>query len=294
LTIVFLALLATCCARPALAREPIPDHLVVLTFDDAVKSHFTIVRPILLAHKFRATFFITEGFNFKTDKEHYMTWEEIAHLHRDGFEIGNHTRDHMSVTKKSLGRLKEQLEAINDRCAEFGLPRPTVFAYPGNGIDPGALPILKSLGIKVARRGGQPEFPYKDGRGFAYEPGLDHPLLIPSAGDARPGWTLEDFKQAVNQAQFGRIAVLQFHGVPDLAHPWVHSPVERFQEYMQYLDDHHFRVIALGDLEQYVDPASVPADPWAVIEARQRTLKLNDSVEKNDGVRSGPTRPPDR
>jgi peptidoglycan/xylan/chitin deacetylase (PgdA/CDA1 family) len=231
------------------------------------------VRPILLKHKFRATFFITEGFNFKTDKEHYMTWAEIAHLHRDGFEIGNHTRDHMAVTHQNLGRLKEQIEAINDRCAEFGLPRTTVFAYPGNGIDPGALPILKSLGFKFARRGGAPEFPYKEGRGFAYEPGLDHPLLIPSAGDARPSWTLEDFKRAVNQAQLGRIAVLQFHGVPDLAHPWVHSPVERFEEYMNYLDEHHFHVIALGDLERFVDPANVPSNPQAVIEHRRRSLE---------------------
>jgi hypothetical protein len=28
-------------------------------------------------------------------------------------------------------------------------------------------------------------------------------------------------------------------------------------------------VIALGDLEKYVDPATRPANPWAVIEARQ-------------------------
>ncbi len=257
---------------PARALEPIPDRLVVLTFDDSVKSHFTVVRPILLKHKFRATFFITEGFNFKDDKEHYMTWDEIAHLHRDGFEIGNHTRDHMSVNRQNVSRLKEQVEAINDRCAEFGLPRTTVFAYPGNGIDPLALPILKSLGFKFARRGGAPEFPYKEGRGFAYEPGLDHPLLIPSAGDARPSWTLEDFKRAVNQAQFGRIAVLQFHGVPDLVHPWVHSPVQRFEEYMNYLDEHDFRVIALGDLERYVDPANAPSAPQGVIEDRRRSL----------------------
>jgi peptidoglycan/xylan/chitin deacetylase (PgdA/CDA1 family) len=262
-----------------LAREPIPDRLVVLTFDDAVKSHFTVVRPILLRHKFRTTFFITEGFNFKTDKERYMTWEEIAHLHRDGFEIGNHTRDHMSVNHQNLGRLKEQIEAINERCAEFGLPRMTVFAYPGNGIDPGALPILKSLGFKFARRGGAPEFLYKEGRGFAYEPGLDHPLLIPSAGDARPDWTLEDFKRAVNQAQSGRIAVLQFHGVPDLAHAWVHTPVERFEQYMNYLDDHHFRVIALGDLERYVDPANVPSNPQGVIQDRQRSLEAKTTRE---------------
>jgi len=260
-------------------REPIPDKLVVLTFDDAVKSHFTIVRPILLKHKFKATFFITEGFNFKTDKDHYMTWEEIARLHQDGFEIGNHTRDHMTVRADNLDKLKEQIEAINARCAEFGLPRTTSFAYPGNGIERGALPILKELGIKFARRGGAPEFPYQEGKGFAYEPGLDHPLLIPSAGDARPGWTFDDFRRAVDQAQLGRIAVLQFHGVPDLAHPWVHCPVARFQEFMQYLDDNRFHVIALRDLERYVDPDNAPSNPFGVIEDRKRALQAKTSLD---------------
>jgi peptidoglycan/xylan/chitin deacetylase (PgdA/CDA1 family) len=259
------------------AKEPIPDKLVVLTFDDSVKSHFSVVRPILKQYGFGATFFITEGFDFKTNKEHYMTWEEIAHLHQDGFEIGNHTRDHMSVKKDNVEQLAGQIQAVNDRCREHGIPATTSFAYPGNSLDVGALPVLAELGIRFARRGGAPEFPYKEGKGFAYEPGLDHPLLIPSAGDARPDWTLDDFRRAVQQAQFGRIAVLQFHGVPDLAHPWVHSPVERFKEYMQYLADNHYTVVALRDLEKYVDPEVKPSDPFGAINDRKRALAAGKS-----------------
>lgn len=37
------------------ALEPIPDKLVVLTFDDSAKSHFTVARPILTKYKFGAT-----------------------------------------------------------------------------------------------------------------------------------------------------------------------------------------------------------------------------------------------
>jgi hypothetical protein len=32
-------------ARTVVALEPIPDRLVVLTFDDSVKSHFTVAAP---------------------------------------------------------------------------------------------------------------------------------------------------------------------------------------------------------------------------------------------------------
>lgn len=268
---------------PARALEAIPDKLVVLTFDDSVKSHFSVVRPILKKYGFGATFFITEGFDFKTDKERYLTWEEIAQLHKDGFEIGNHTRDHMGLSpdkpeslKKQLARLPEQIEAINARCEEHGIPRPVSFAYPGNGFHPDAFAILQAAGIRFARRGGAPEYDYALGRGFAFEPGADHPLRIPTAGDARPAWTFADFKRGVDQAKFGRIAVMQFHGVPDQQHPWVNTKKENFEEFMAYLAMNHFRVIALRDMEKFVNPGVIPANPDTVIERRKQAVASGD------------------
>lgn len=249
--------------------ERIPDKLIVLTFDDSVASHYTVVRPLLKQYGFGATFFITEGFSFLTNKKDYMTWEQIAELHRDGFEIGNHTRDHMSVTAANLGRLREQVETINAECVAHGIPRPVSFAYPGNIFALEALGPLAEMGFRFARRGGEPEWPYKEGRGVAYEPGRDHPLLIPTAGDARPAWTLDDFKRAVSQAHDGHIAVLQFHGVPEYEHPWVHTPPELFEKYLQHLKDEGCHVIALRDLARYVDPAVLPTDPMAVIKERK-------------------------
>jgi peptidoglycan/xylan/chitin deacetylase (PgdA/CDA1 family) len=266
--LVALALTFVVSHSPAL--EPIPDKRVVLTFDDASKSHFTVARAVLKKYGFGATFFVTEGFDFPTNKRDYMAWDEIALLHRDGFEIGNHTRDHMAVTAQTVRDLPAQVRAINARCKEHGIPEPVSFGYPANGIAKEALPVLKDLGITFARRGGAPEYAYKEGRGFAYEPGLDHPLLIPSAGDARPDWTLEDFKRAVAQAKHGKIAVLQFHGVPDTAHAWVKTSQEQFEAYMKYLADNRYAVIALRDLAKYVDPSITPSNPWGVIEDRKR------------------------
>src|SRR5947207_5333726 len=268
-----LAYAALCEALLGRVHAAVPDKLVVLTFDDSVASHYSVVRPLLKKYGFSATFFITEGFSFRANKQDYMTWEQIAELNRDGFEIGNHTRDHLSVNARNLDKLTEQIEAINARCVEQGIPRPTSFAYPGNAIHPGALPSLQRLGIRFARRGRAPEHPYEWGRGFAYEPGVDHPLLIPSAGDARPDWTIEDFKRAVDQARSGRIAVLQFHGVPDREHPWVHTRPERFEEFMRYLHTNGFKAIALRELARYVDPAEVPAEPLAVVEKRKAARK---------------------
>lgn len=259
--------------RNSLGAEPIPDKLVVLTFDDSSKSHYTVARPLLLKHKFNATFFITEGFDFPTNKKDYMTWEEISQLHKDGFEIGNHTVSHQGVSDKNLADLPAQLRGINAQCEKHGIPKPVSFAYPGNAITPGALPVLKDLGIRFARRGGSPEHPYKDGRGFAFEPGKDHPLLLPTAGDARPHWTLEDLMLAVNQARDGKIAILQFHGVPDTAHAWVNTNKDQFEIFLNYLAREKYSVIAMRDLAKYMDLDQVPKDPLAVIQSRQEQLK---------------------
>ncbi len=267
-------LLATFAPRAA-ELAPIPEKLVVLTFDDSVASHHGVALPVLKKYGFGATFFITEGFSFRTNKQDYMTWEQIAELHREGFEIGNHTRDHWSVTADTLGRLPGQLEPIAARCREHGIPTPVSFAWPGNAFHTNALPILKAAGILFARRGSEPEVPYKEGGGMAYQPGLDHPLLIPSSGDARPLWTLDDFKRAATRARRGEIAVIQFHGVPEGEHPWVHTPKERFEEYMAWLHSEGYQAIALRDLARYVDPSRVPADPTAIMVQRQRSQVSN-------------------
>jgi len=269
---IILAFAFSLLSAPAISREPIPDKLVVLTFDDSVKSQYSVVRPILKKYGFGATFFVTEGFDFLTNKTDYMTWEEIAELHADGFEIGNHTRDHFGVKKGNIDKLAEQVRAIADRCRERNIPPPVTFAWPGNGFDAAALAVLKEQGIRFARRGGAPEYPYANGRGFAYEPGLDHPLLIPSAGDARPNWTLADFTAAVEQAKRGRIAVLQFHGVPDKAHPWVNTTPKNFEAFMSFLARNNYRVISMLDLSKFVDPNIVPNDPAGVIEDRKKLI----------------------
>lgn len=263
--------------EPALVLELIPEKLVVLTFDDSAKSHFDFVRPILLKYGFGATFFITEGFDFATNKTDYMTWEQISTLNREGFEIGNHTRDHLGIGRANVDLLDEQIIAIRDRCRQHSIPDPVSFAWPGNSFTPEAFGILKQNGIRFARRGGVPEYPYDRGQGFAYEPGFDHPLLIPSAGDVRPNWEFDDFLDAVKQAQHGKIAVLQFHGVPDTAHDWVSLSTDKFEFYMNHLARENYQVIAMRDLARFVDPRALPMDAEGIIADRKLRLAAGRS-----------------
>lgn len=237
--------------------QPIPDRLVVLTFDDGNKSDYTYVAPLLKRYGFGATFFITEGLNFLKSKAHYVTWEEIRMLHEAGFEIGNHTRHHKNVNTQSKETLLADLVHIDKRCEAVGIPTPETFGYPGDSHGQAAVEVLQEKGCRFARRGVGPEFSYdlEGGRGSAYIPEIHHPLLIPSTGVAGPNWGLEDLVWAVEQAKNGKIAVLTFHGVPALEHPWVDVSPETFQTYMDYLQDMQCTVIALRDLAKYVAPS---------------------------------------
>lgn len=227
--------------RAGILREPVPDRLVVLTFDDAVVSHATFVAPLLEKYGFGATFFVVEFPPDFDDKSKYMTWEQIRGLHEKGFEIGNHTGRHTHVTRTDRARLIEELEYIENRAREHGIPKPVSFAYPAYVTHPSALPVLREKGYLFARTGGN----------RPYDPTRDHPYLIPSYSTSAAN--RDSILAAFREARDGKIVVLTIHGVPDTAHPWVTTPPELFEEYLKYLHEHGYRVIALRDLARYVD-----------------------------------------
>jgi peptidoglycan/xylan/chitin deacetylase (PgdA/CDA1 family) len=247
--------------QAASAAESVPDRTVVLTFDDGVKSHLTVVAPLLQELGFGATFFITH--TWMDDPEHFLSWEDAAAIHEMGFEIGNHSWTHPGFNSpKMAARMAGELALVENALAGVNVPKPVRFAWTGNGFGPACLRALEDWGIRFARRGMQPEVPYGEiVPGPLYDPTRHHPLLIPTGGDAYPEWTLDHFKRVVDRAADGEIVVVQFHGVPDPVHPWVHTPPERFEEYMAYLKEGGFNVIALRDVAPYVDAEQAAADP---------------------------------
>ena len=256
-------------------KLPIPERLVVLTFDDGSISNAVFVAPLLKRLGFGATFFITDDPRYRG--EHYLSWEEARRLNDQGLEIGNHCGRHSSVTRQTRAAFAENVEQLEGRCREYGIAAPVTFCYPGyeNSLD--AVRVLEEKGYRFARRGVAPEYPTTDNgdRGPAYVPGEDHPLLIPTTGASGPNWGMEDLAWAVEQATDGNIAVLTFHGVPDTEHPWVNTDPDRFAGYMEYLRDTRCTVIALRDLEQFVDSSGRPADPYAPIERRLQLLPVD-------------------
>lgn len=225
-----------------LLKQPIPDRLVVLSFDDAAVTHATYVAPLLKKYGFGATFYVCEFPPDFADTTKYMTWQQIRQLQQMGFEIGNHTGSHTHLNAIDSTHIVRELEVIEDRCIQHNMAKPTTFAYPAYDTDPLALPILKRKGYQFARVGGS----------RPYDPFSDHPYLIPSYSTS--GTDTSRIMQALRQAKDGKIVVLTVHGVPDFAHDWVTTPPELFESYLNYLKDHQYRVIGMRELANYIDP----------------------------------------
>jgi len=230
-------------AYSQVVKKKIPDKLVVLTFDDAVLSHYTNVAPLLKKYKFGGTFFIAEFLQPAfSDKTKYLSWEQISELDKMGFEIANHTQNHTHVNKMDKSHFVTELEYIENKAKEAGVKNPMLsFAYPGYDTAASAIPVLQEKGYLFARIGG----------GKAYDPLTDHPYLIPSFSTSADN--SKEIYAGFNEAKDGKIVILTVHGVPDDAHPWVTTPLSLFEEYLTYLKANKFKVIALRDLQKYID-----------------------------------------
>ena len=221
--------------RDGILRQPIPDKLIVLTFDDAPASHVTVVAPILKELGFGGTMYVCDFDSFRTRKDWYLTYRQMQAMAKDGFEIGNHTMGHG-------GGLSNYL-AMEDALLAHGCPKPTTVCWPVYAATPTIYPDLAANGYTFGRGGY--ERPYR--------PTVDNPFDVPSF-TIRDSVTVEAFIKQAQQACQGRVVVYCFHGVPDMEHPGVSLEPATFKAMMQYLKDNNYQVIAMRDLAKYIDP----------------------------------------
>ena len=217
------------------ADPPENPRTIVLTFDDACKSHLENVAPVLKKYGFNATFFVCR-FNDewrKKNEAYLLTGPELKQLSDMGFEIGNHTWNHPDLRQLSDDEISKEIESLNDFLKEYGIPQPVSFAYPGGPFAENAVPVLKKYGLIAARTTEQISWNLKK-----------HDLMripcYPLQKDA-----LLSFYYALRDADHENVPVLLFHGVPDIVHAWVNTSPAFFERCMKYLYDNHYRVISM-------------------------------------------------
>ena len=130
----------------------VPDKLVVLTFDDAVKSHWTFVAPFLKDLGFRATFLVSH--RWMNDHENFMTWQEIAKIHQMGFEIGNHTWTHDNFSSpRNVARLGGRAGPYREGTQQSGRSPACKLRLPGRRFWAGGRQDSKAPGIPLCAKG---------------------------------------------------------------------------------------------------------------------------------------------
>jgi autotransporter-associated beta strand protein len=239
--------------------KPIPDKLIVLTFDDAPASHYTVVAPVLKQLALGGTIYVCDFDSFKTRKDWYLTYRQMIAMDADGLEIGNHTLGHASGYGPII--------AMEDQVLAHGGPRMTTVCWPIYAVNWDDCPKLSAHGYTFGRGGH--ERPYR--------PTVDNPFDVPSFS-IHNGVSVENFIKQAQQACNGRIVCFCFHGVPDMEHPPVSLEPSTFKAMMQYLKDNNYKCVAMRDLTQYIDPVKAAKLPRTANEVKDAPpfLSLKD------------------
>ncbi len=100
------------------------DKVIALTFDAAWGADKTQgILDIMASFDAKGTFFLV---GFWIDKFE----EETKAIAEAGFEIGNHSRNHLNMPKLSDGEMRAEIEYVNDRVRELTGITPKYFRAP--------------------------------------------------------------------------------------------------------------------------------------------------------------------
>ncbi len=125
---------------------PLPEHAVVLTFDDGYRTLLDYVVPALEPYGYTGTVFVItqlmdEGF------EQYLTWPEAEALYAQGWKIEPHTKTHEDL--KGRGRdfqLYQMLGSLQTVEAHLGVT-PRFLAYPSGQYDDLTLELAAEMNL---------------------------------------------------------------------------------------------------------------------------------------------------
>lgn len=240
---------------------------LVFTFDDGIRTHYDLVRPLLKEHGMTGTFFIpgkrtlwrsrppqiteSDGHDMQ---EGPLSWDEIAEMDAEGFEIGNHTNKHPRMTLLSSDRCLEEVSSLEAQLKANGIQQSSTFCYPGYHTNGTVSSVLKAMGhFKFARIGyctpdierGEPvggNRPENRKSVYYYTPGTTDPMFVNSTGIFNNWYSLDHFIDDVENTPEGCVAVFTAHGFARTSR-W-----DLFKEMVQYVADNGHGTINLRDM----------------------------------------------
>ena len=117
------------------------EKVIALTFDAAWGADKTQgILDIMAKFEAKGTFFLV---GFWLDK--YA--DETRAIADAGFEIGNHSRNHLNMPKLSDGEIRAEIEYVNEKVEELTGKRPTYFRAPFGDYNDRLVSAVEGLGM---------------------------------------------------------------------------------------------------------------------------------------------------
>ena len=130
-----------------------PKKLVVLAFDDSLKSQYIFAKPILDKYGFKGTFFTVCNYVGRNN-DSKMNWTQIKTLQKGGHDIESHTMNHKHLSKLSDSDLQFEIGQSKQCLADHGI-NATIFGYPfADGSDKAKVVDVVAKYYRLARTGG--------------------------------------------------------------------------------------------------------------------------------------------
>jgi peptidoglycan/xylan/chitin deacetylase (PgdA/CDA1 family) len=141
-------------------HKRIPEHSVLLTFDDCYQSIKKYAYPLLQKYHFHAVAFVVTGWlhsspkEFNPDKSVCMTVDDLLEMN-DVFEYANHTDLFHTRTNNTIGAIMssndEEFSGDLDSCSENSIIQAKdVFAYPFGFYIDRNVALLRKKGFQLA------------------------------------------------------------------------------------------------------------------------------------------------
>lgn len=128
---------------------PLPTKPVIITLDDGWENQYRYAYPLLKKKNYLAIFYVYPD---AVNTKHFLTWEEINILAKNGMVIGDHTYSHPELPKVTdpnalRKEIVESKKVIEDHIGKSVKD----FAYPFGAYTSKHVDLVKQAGYQSAR-----------------------------------------------------------------------------------------------------------------------------------------------
>ena len=128
---------------------PLPEHPVLITFDDGYADVYKNAMPTLSSLGMHATSYVITDRVSGNDPA-FVTWRMLRGFERHGVEIGSHTVSHPDLPSLSEFQAMSQL-GVSRRALEQRLGHPVQWlSYPGGATDDRIVAFARKVGYVLA------------------------------------------------------------------------------------------------------------------------------------------------